>query len=98
VSTLQVSAIRLDFQPAENLNEETVLTYMGLIARSEPIAPITVRSDGQSYFLQDGFHRLEAVKRCGIASVEAEIVPGTRAQMEAEFREYVEALRRNLAE
>ena len=51
-----------------------------------------VRFDGTEYFLQDGFHRVEAARREGMEELEAEIKPGTLAEMESEFREYVRAL------
>jgi hypothetical protein len=97
MTTLQIDTIRLDFQPAENLNEETVLTYMGRIQQGETLAPVTVRFDGRNYFLQDGFHRVEAAKRCGIQAVNAEISPGSFDEMEAEFQEYLKTLRRSLS-
>ena len=87
MSTLQIAIIRLDFQPAENLDEETVLVYLHRLKSGAHIPPLTVRFDGENYFLQDGFHRLEASKRSSLQSVEADILPGTLEQMEAEFRE-----------
>lgn len=98
MSTLPISAIRLDFQRGENLIEETVLAYVADIQRGDRLQPLRVRFDGQSYFLKDGFHRVEAAKRCGIQALEAEILPGTLEEMEAEFREYVNAVRRSLTQ
>ena len=97
VGLVAVNAIRLDFQPLENLIEETVHDYVGRIERGEALAPLSVRFDGQSYFLEDGFHRVEAAKRCGVKSLRAEIVAGTLAEMEVDFRDYIDHLKKSLS-
>ena len=96
VARLRLSTIRLDFQPAENLIEETVQMYVGRLERGETLPPIRVRFDGSSYFLEDGFHRVEAARRCGRKTLKAEILPGTLTEMEAEFRDYLNRLRDHL--
>ena len=55
-----------------------------------------VRFDGVSYFLQDGYHRVQAALRCGMAGLDAEILPGTLQDMEAEFRQALDALKSEL--
>ncbi|ABF42763.1 hypothetical protein Acid345_3763 [Candidatus Koribacter versatilis Ellin345] len=97
MDNLQLSAIRLDFQPNENLDERTVLVYVEQVKRGEPLGPLVVRHDGESYFLQDGFHRAEAARRCGLATVRAEVSEGTLEQMEAEFRAFVQTIQKDLA-
>ena len=62
------------------------------IRRGERLLPIRVRFDGASYFCEDGFHRLEASRRIGLKKIEAEIFPGTLAQMEARFQKYLRRL------
>jgi len=84
---LYLSVIRLDFQPAENLIEETILDYVYRIKNGEDLLPVTVCFDGENYFLKDGFHRLEAVKRCGLKTIQTEVVLGTLEEMELEFRD-----------
>ena len=96
VATLLIDDIQLDFQPAANLIEETVLTYFNCLRKRKKLSPIRVRFDGHNYLLEDGFHRVEAARRCGRRTVKAEIVPGTLAEMEAEFRDYLRRLNENL--
>jgi len=84
-SSLSVDAISLDFQPSENLSEDIVSTYVDTLRRGDPLPPVRVRYDGTNYFLEDGFHRIEAMRRTGIKQTDAEIQPGTIAEMEAEF-------------
>jgi hypothetical protein len=83
---LPVGKIRLDFQPAENLIEETVQTYVYQLRSGGRFQPLRARFDGTNYFLEDGFHRLEAAKRMGRKRVEVQIRPGTLAQMETKWR------------
>jgi uncharacterized ParB-like nuclease family protein len=94
---LSIDAIRLDFQPEECLIEETVQQYVAQLLEGKRIKPVRVRFDGQDYFLEDGFHSLEAKRRAGHATIEAQVRPGTLTEMEAEFREYLTHLKRSLA-
>lgn len=93
VVTLPISKIRLDFQPGENLIPEVVQKY---IEDGGPFDPLTVKFDGTNYFLEDGFHRLEAARRLGHTAIDAEVSPGTLADMEANFAEYLKQLKRQL--
>jgi ParB-like chromosome segregation protein Spo0J len=70
---------------------------MEQIANGEPLEPILVRFDGESYFVQDGFHRVEAARRSGISQIDAEISPGTPQEMEGEFRKFLDALKTDLS-
>jgi hypothetical protein len=74
-------------QDRECLIEEVVQTYLARIAEEEALDPVTVRFDGESYFLQDGSHRVEAARRSGFSEIDAEVLPGTLQEMEAEFHE-----------
>ena len=94
--SLHISAIRLDFQPAENLIEETVQMYVEQLKRGEILPLLRVRFDGRNYFLEDGFHRVEAAKRCGVKTLDAEVLPGTLTEMESEFEDYLKRLRTDL--
>jgi uncharacterized ParB-like nuclease family protein len=96
-TALNVEILRLDFQSSENLIEETVQEMVSAIRRGESLSPITVRFDGHNYFVQDGFHRVEAYRRVGMREIQAEAIPGTLAQMEDEFRLMLEAIKRGLA-
>jgi uncharacterized protein (DUF1015 family) len=96
LSKISVNAIRLDFQPQENLLEDTVNEYVEMLQHGEELPPIRLRFDGTDYFLEDGFHRVEAAKRVGVGEIEAEILPGTLADMEVNFQEYLKALKKSI--
>jgi len=94
---LRIDTIRLDFQPAENLIEETVQKYVASLKCGEKLSPLRVRFDGHSYFLEDGFHRVAAAQRCGVTTLQADVKPGTLEEMEAEFSDHLKRLRARLA-
>jgi hypothetical protein len=95
-SFLRISEIGLDFQPASHLIEETVEQYACRMRQGDPLPPVRVRFDGTNYYCEDGFHRLEAARRIGLEKIEAEILPGTLAEMENNFEKYLKALKRSL--
>jgi len=94
--TLRIEQIRLDFQPTENLFEERVFQLMLELKDGIQFKPIIVRFDGTHYFCQDGFHRIEATKRLGRKKIKVEVSPGTLADMEHEFRQFLEAVKKKL--
>lgn len=96
MSRIKIELLRLDFQGEECLIEETVQERMQQIANGQSLEPIIVRFDGEFYFVQDGFHRVEAARRCAVPELDAEISPGTLQDMEAEFREMVSKIRDDL--
>ena len=75
---------------------ETVERYVQRLRSGETLPALKVRYDGQQYFLEDGFHRIEAAKRCGLQTVKVEVSLGTLADMEAEFRAYLTKLKESL--
>jgi uncharacterized ParB-like nuclease family protein len=96
LSLIKIAILRLDYQAPECLIEERVLERMQEIADGHPLEPILVRFDGESYFVYDGFHRVEAARRSGILEIDAEISPGTLQEMEEEYRKYLDTLRTDL--
>jgi hypothetical protein len=94
---LPIERIRLGFQPRENLIEDRVNEYANHMRHRAKIDPVLVCYDGRDYLLKDGFQRVEAAIRLGRKTILAEIIPGTRAEMEAAWRRYLEALKSNLA-
>jgi hypothetical protein len=60
--------------------------------------PVVVCYDGKDYLLKDGFHRVEAAVILGRKTILAEIIPGTRAEMHAEWRRYLAELKASLAQ
>ena len=95
---LPIRSIRLDFQHEENLIQETVEEFITLIRGGHVFPPITVYFDGETYWLADGFHRVHAARRLRRRKIEAEIVPGTFAEMEAEFKRMQETWKLNNAQ
>ena len=96
MSRIKLSVLRLDFQPLENLIEENVQEMMQQIAAGQIPEPIEVRFDGEYYFIEDGFHRVEAARRCGLSEIDANISPGTLQEMEDEFSGFLEKLKQQL--
>jgi hypothetical protein len=95
---LKIRDIRLDFQPSENLDGETVQEYVDRLLRGDKLSPIRVRFDGTNYFCEDGFHRLESTRRIGRKTIEAEVRPGTLADMESKFKKCLEELKASIKE
>lgn len=95
---LRISTIGLDFQPPENLIPETVQMYVKRLKRREKCPPIRVRFDGTRYWLEDGFHRVEAVRIVGRKTIAAKVIPGTLTEMELHFKDYVKTLKTKLRE
>jgi len=40
--------------------------------------PVTLYSDGETYWIADGFHRTEAAREAGMETVEAEVLEGSQ--------------------
>jgi len=98
IRRLPLSAIRLDFQPHENLIPEVVANYARRIQRCERIEPVFVCYDGVNFWLKDGFHRYQAASDMGRKTITAEVVPGTFADMEAEWKRYMTELKSELGQ
>jgi uncharacterized ParB-like nuclease family protein len=93
---LRISEIRLDFQSPSNLMEETVEEYACRMQQGDRFPPLRVRFDGTNYYCEDGFHRLEAARRIGRQKIKALVFPGTFAEMEGNFQNYLKALKKSL--
>ncbi len=96
MTRIRIDLLRLDFQEPNHLLEEVVQDYMRKLAVDKNFEPIIVRSDGESYFLQDGFHRVEAARRSGLSELDAEITPGDYQDMEADFAKILDQIKRGL--
>jgi ParB-like chromosome segregation protein Spo0J len=90
---IPIKIVRLDFQKSKFLDEEKVWELAQAIERGDAIPPITIRFDGEHYWLQDGFHRLAAASSLGRDQIDAEILPGTLADMKREYKEMLRAQR-----
>lgn len=65
-----------DLQTRAALNEDTVSDYAEAMERGDKFPAVTVFTDGAEYYLADGFHRVEALRRIGKKSVMAELQDG----------------------
>ena len=65
-----------DLQTRAALNEDTVSDYAEAMERGERFPAVTIFTDGAEYYLADGFHRVEALRRIGKKSVMAELQDG----------------------
>lgn len=89
---LRIERIRLGSPPRENLIVERVTAYLDRMRCRAKVDPVLVYHDGENYFLKDGFQRVEAALRLGRKTILAEVIPGTRAGMAAEWKRFLAAL------
>jgi ParB-like chromosome segregation protein Spo0J len=94
ISLIPIETIRLDFQTPDRIDDMTVQQYIASIESGTPIEPIRVYFDGQEYWLADGFHRVQAMRSLGRREIDAELVPGTFADLEAEWSLCFQELKR----
>jgi hypothetical protein len=98
IRTLPLALLRLDFQPEENIDYETVEAFAQRLRDGERIEPVRVFFDGQTYWLNDGFHRVFTARKLGIQQIEAEVHFGTYQDMEDEWRDFLAAAKKKNAE
>jgi hypothetical protein len=67
-----------DLQPRAMMNAVTIAEYAEDMENGAVFPPVIVYSDQRRYWLADGFHRVEAAKRLGLPTIEAEVRPGTK--------------------
>ena len=65
-------------QVRETMNAATAEEYAAALAEGEVFPPVTVFFDGAVYWLADGFHRVLAHEKAGLADVLAEVRRGTK--------------------
>lgn len=78
---LPLRSIRTDQaiqQRAELLNNSIVSEYTEAMKSGVIFPPVVVFHDGGTYWLADGYHRLEASDEAGLAGIEAEMHHGTK--------------------
>ena len=79
MSQLELSLIRTDggTQPRADLNSALIDEYVEAMTEGAQFPPVTVFYDGTSYWLADGFHRLEAAKKSGSLTISVDLQQGT---------------------
>jgi hypothetical protein len=80
LNRLAIAAIRTDggTQTRAMLNEEQIVSYAEAMDDGAVFPPVTVFYDGTTYWLADGFHRLEATRRGSVKTIAADVRQGTR--------------------
>ena len=82
---IPIGSLNLDFQAPECLFDETVWKYSRDFEEGRTVPPVEVYSDGQTYWLFDGFHRVAAAASLGIEAIGANITVGTYEDMQARW-------------
>ena len=80
VQVLPLSVIRRDstIQARAGLHESTVVEYVEVMNGRRRFPPVLVFHDGETFWLADGFHRIEAVERRHRDMIRAVVCDGTR--------------------
>lgn len=80
ITNLALEKINLDneIQPRARLNLLVVDEYAEAMSEGVVFPPIVVYSDGDDYYLADGYHRYHAARQIGKDSIDADIREGTR--------------------
>lgn len=80
LETIEIEEIRRDggTQPRARLDEDTISVYVENLLEGSAFPPVKIFYDGENYWLADGFHRVKAHEEAKIATIQAEITPGTR--------------------
>jgi len=63
-------------QPRASMNADLVDDYAECMANGAVFPPLTVYSDGSTYWLADGFHRLFAARQSGRETIDVDVKPG----------------------
>jgi len=71
-----------NMQPRIQINYLIVDDYAEAMSNGNPFPPIEVVFDGESYWMWDGFHRLEAAKKISLTSLDANVTEGIRQDAE----------------
>jgi hypothetical protein len=79
---LNISQITADpaVQPRAGMDMATVLEYAGEMQAGTQFPPVVVFFDGQSHWLADGFHRLEAARQSRFTIISADVREGGRRE------------------
>lgn len=95
-TTLRIADIRRDggTQPRAGLDELHVNDLVAALAAGETLPPVDVMYDGATYWLYDGYHRVEATSRAGKYTVLAVIHQGD--QVAAQWASYAANSRHGL--
>lgn len=65
-------------QPRSSMNPEVIDAYADDMTEGAAMPPLTVFHDGSTYWLADGFHRLAAAFKLGLAEIDCDIRSGDK--------------------
>lgn len=76
---IKICNIRTDggTQPRAEIDIAVVAEYADDMARGDVFPPVRVVYDGSDYWLVDGFHRVQAAKKCSRQTIDSQITQGT---------------------
>jgi ParB-like chromosome segregation protein Spo0J len=77
---VQIDALRMDVRARVALSGEAVAEYAEAMNARVRFPPIVVFEDGETLWLADGHHRVEAARRVGRKQVRAEVHAGGRRE------------------
>ena len=63
----------------ERSDRETIDRYVEAMTENREFPPVVLYHDGVRYWIADGFHRIEAARRCEFKDIEAEVHEGKQA-------------------
>lgn len=77
---LSPSVLRRDggTQPRAVLDEATILEYAGAMTAGDTFPPVVAFHDGETYWLADGFHRVNAALRAGVVLLPVDVRQGSQ--------------------
>lgn len=67
-----------DVQPRVLMSDETIEDYAEAMRAGAEFPPIVAYSDGESYWIADGFHRFYAATAAGLESLPAQVMTGDK--------------------
>ena len=81
IQDLEISKISAtdETQSRCKLDSETINEYAESMNSGVILPPVTIYDDGENHYLADGFHRLEAAKKCGLSTINAEVRQGSKS-------------------
>src|SRR5579859_7578286 len=79
MTILSLAAITLDesVQPRAAINPLVVERYAEAMRAGTTFPAVTVFQDGETRYLADGFHRVEAARRAGLTEIDADVREGS---------------------
>ena len=82
IKTIAIEHLRVDpiIQQRVELNEDVVTDYAEAMCENAAFPPVMVFDDGDTCWVADGFHRVEAAKRAQAEKLPVAIRPGSRRE------------------